>query len=70
VGVPRESAVQVEPKVTNMLRRGNGNVIEEDRRAGPTTEREGNVGTLSSVHLDAPSPAPALHTGEVVLKDL
>jgi hypothetical protein len=26
--------VQVEPKVANKLRRGNGNVIEEDRRAG------------------------------------
>jgi hypothetical protein len=38
VGVTRESPVQVEPKVANMLRRGNGNVIEEDRRAGPTTE--------------------------------
>jgi hypothetical protein len=53
-----------------MLRRGNGNVIEEDRRAGPTTEREGHVGTLGSIHLDTPSPTPALDTGEKVLKDL
>jgi hypothetical protein len=38
-------------KVANMLRRGNGNVIEEDRSTGQTTEREGHVGTLGSVQL-------------------
>jgi hypothetical protein len=70
VGVPRESTVQVEPKVVNILRRGNRNVIKEDRRAGPTTEREGHVGTLGSIHLDTPSPTPALDTREMVLKDL
>jgi hypothetical protein len=48
--VPRESAVQVDPKVANMLRRGNRNVIEEDRRAEPTTVGEGHVGTLGSIH--------------------
>jgi hypothetical protein len=32
VGIPRESAVQVEPKVANILRRGNRNVIKEDNR--------------------------------------
>jgi hypothetical protein len=59
VGVPRESAMQVEPKVANMLRRGNRTVIEEDWSAGPTTEREGHVGTLGFIHLDTPSPTPA-----------
>jgi hypothetical protein len=49
-----------------MLRRG----IEEDRRAGPTRECEGHVGTLGSIHLDTPSPTPALDIGEMVLKDL
>jgi hypothetical protein len=58
----------VEPKVANRLRRGN--VIEEDRRAGPTTELEGHVGTLGSIHLDTPSPTLALDTREIVLKDL
>jgi hypothetical protein len=52
-----------------MVRRGNGNVIEEDRRAGPTKMREGHVGTLGSIHLDTPSPTP-LDSGEMVLKDL
>jgi hypothetical protein len=60
----------VQPKVANLLRRGNRNVIEEDRRAGPTTKCEGHVGTLGSIHLDTPSPTPALDTGEMVLKDL
>jgi hypothetical protein len=55
----------VEPKVANMLRSRNGNIIEEDRRAVPTTELEGDVGTLGM-----PLTAPALDTGEVVLKDL
>jgi hypothetical protein len=53
-----------------MLRRGNGNVIKEERRTGPTTECEGDVGTLGSIHLDTPSPTPTLDTREVVLKDL
>jgi hypothetical protein len=53
-----------------MLRRGNWNVSEEDSRAGPTTEREGHAGTLGSIHLDTPSPTPAMDTGEMVLKDL
>jgi hypothetical protein len=53
-----------------MLRRGNGNVIEEDRRAGPTTDCEGHVGTFGSIHLDTPLPTPALNNGEMVLKDL
>jgi hypothetical protein len=70
VEVPRESPVQVEPKVANILRRRNGNVIEEDRRAGPTTKREGHVGTLGSIHLVMPLPTRALDTGEMVLKDL
>jgi hypothetical protein len=70
VGVPCESALQVEPEVVNILRRGNGNDIEEDRMAGPTTERECDTGTLGSFHLEAPLPAPALDTGEVVQKDL
>jgi hypothetical protein len=60
----------VEPKVANLLRRGNRNVIEEDRRAGPPTESECDVSTLGSIHLDTPSPTPALDTGEMVLKDL
>jgi hypothetical protein len=63
-------AIQVEPKVANMLRRGNGNVIKEHRRAGPTTECEGHVGTLGSIHLDTPLPTSDLDTGEMVLKDL
>jgi DNA topoisomerase IB len=50
--------------------RGNRNVIEEDRRAGPTTKRERHVGTLGSIHLDTPTPTPALDTGKMVLKDL
>jgi hypothetical protein len=53
-------------QVAKILRRGNGNVIEEDR---PKTEREGHVGTLGSIHLDTLSPAPALDTKEMVLKD-
>jgi hypothetical protein len=42
------------PKVANMFRRGNRNIIKEDRGAGPTTEREGHVGTLGSIHLVTP----------------
>jgi hypothetical protein len=53
-----------------MLGRGNGNVIEDNRRAGSTTESEGHVGTLDSTHLDTSLPTPALDTGEMVLKDL
>jgi hypothetical protein len=59
----------VEPKVANLLRRGNGNV-RRNWRAGATTECEGHVGTLGSIHLDTPSPTPALDTGKMVLKDL
>jgi hypothetical protein len=33
-------------------------------------EREGYMGSLGSIHLDTPSPTPALDTGEMVLKDL
>ena len=60
MGVPSESAVQVEPKIANMLGSGDGNVIEENRRAGLTTECEGDVGALGSIHLDTPSPARKL----------
>jgi hypothetical protein len=40
------------------------------KRTGLTTEREGYVGTLVPIHLDKPSPTPALDTEEMVLKDL
>jgi hypothetical protein len=35
-------------------------IVEEDRWTGLTTECEGEVGSLEPVHLDAPSPEPAL----------
>jgi hypothetical protein len=53
VGVPRVSSVQVQPKVANILWSGNRNVVKEDRRAGLTTECEGEVGTLGPIHLNA-----------------
>jgi hypothetical protein len=53
-----------------MLRKGNRNVIEEERKAGPATEYEGHVETLGSIHLDTPSLTPALDTREMLLKDL
>ena len=46
------------------------NIIEEDRRAGPTTECEGEVGTFGSIHLISPSLAPALDVGKMVLEGL
>jgi hypothetical protein len=55
----------MEPKVANMLRRGNGNVIKEDRRSGLMTELEGDVGCI---HLDTPLQIPALDAGEVDLR--
>ena len=59
----------MEPKVANMNRSGDGNGVEENRRSGLTTEYEGDVGTLGSIHLDKPSLATTLDTGQVVLKD-
>jgi hypothetical protein len=70
VGVPRESSVQVQPKVANIVWSGDRNVVKEDRRAGLTTECGGEVGTLGPIHLNSPMPAPALNGGKVVLKGL
>jgi hypothetical protein len=58
----------MEPKVANMFGRGNENVFEEDKRRGPSRECEGEMGSFGSIHLDAPSPAPVLGTGDAVLK--
>ena len=53
-----------------MLWGGNRNIIEEDRRAGLTTECEGEVGTFGHIHLNSPLLAPALDVGKVVLEGL
>ena len=53
-----------------MRRGGYRNIIEEDRRAGPTTECEGGVGTLGLIYLNSPSLAPALDVRKVVLEGL
>jgi hypothetical protein len=36
------------------------NVIEEDRRAGPKAESDGDVGILGSIQLDVPTRTPVL----------
>ena len=63
MGVPRESSVQVQPKVANLLGSGNGDVVQEDGWTRLTTECGGEVGTLSAIHLVSPSPAPFLDQG-------
>ena len=60
VGVLRESAVQVEPKLAILLGSWNGNVVIEDGRSVLTTECEGEMGTLGAFHSHTPSPAPGL----------
>ena len=40
-------------------------IIVEDRRAGLTTECEGEVGTLGPIHFNVPSLEPALDTRKV-----
>ena len=42
-------------------------IIKEYGRAGLTTEGEGEVSTLGSIHLDTPSLVPVLDTGEMLL---
>jgi hypothetical protein len=55
VGVPRESAVQVEPKV---------------KWEWECCRQESDMRTIGFIHLVSQSPAPAMITGEVVLKEL
>ena len=54
-------------KAQNMLRSGDWSIVEKNRRAGLRMVCEGDIGTLGSIHLDVPSLAPALDTGEVIL---
>ena len=51
----------------NLLRSWDGNMVVENRRL--MTECVGEMGTLGSVLLDTPSPAPALDCGKVFLED-
>jgi hypothetical protein len=60
----------VQPKVANIVWSGDRNVVKEDRRASLTTECEGDEGTLGPIHLNSPTPAPALIGGKVTLKGL
>jgi hypothetical protein len=53
-----------------MLRRGDRNCIEGERRAGPATERKDEVSTLDihPIPLDTPSLAPVFYFMEMILK--
>ena len=70
MGVPPESTVQVKPKVANLRWSWDRSIVEQDRRAGLTTEREGEMGTFGPVHLHTPSPAPGLDVGKMSLECL
>jgi hypothetical protein len=51
-----------------MFRRGDRNCIEGERRAGPVTERKGEVSTLGPIDIDALSTAPVLYFMEIILE--
>ena len=53
-----------------MWKRGDGDIVIEYRRVGLTTEGEGEVSSLGSIHLDSPSLVLVLNSGEMILKRL
>ena len=58
----------MEPKIAKLLRSWNGNIVKVDRRAGLSTECEGEIRTLGPIHLHTPSPATCLDCGKVFLE--
>ena len=59
----------MEPKIGNLLRSRDGNIIKKEWRARPT-EFKGEEGTLGPIYLYSPSLGPSLNEGQLLLEGL